>query len=57
MVYYYAEINQDSICFAVLQTHSQLTQPSMISIDSYDESYLFKRWTGSTWEEVLPPIE
>ena len=55
MSYYYAEINQDSICFAILQTYAPINQPHMITISSYDESYLGKRWTGTTWEDVPPP--
>jgi hypothetical protein len=57
MAYYYAQINQDSICFAILQTYAPINQPHMITISAYDESVLGKRWTGSTWEEVLPPTE
>ena len=55
MSYYYAQINQDSICYAILQTYAEIVQADMISISSYDESVLGKRWTGTTWEDVPPP--
>jgi hypothetical protein len=38
-----------------LQTHAPINQSYMITISSYDESYLGKRWTGTTWEDVPPP--
>jgi hypothetical protein len=57
MVYYYAQITQDSICYAILQTYAEMGQQDMISISSYDESVLGKRWTGTTWEDVPPPPE
>ena len=55
MTYYYAQITQDSICYAILQTYAEIVQADMISISSYDESVLGKRWTGTTWEDVPPP--
>jgi len=57
MPYYYAQITQDSICYAILQTYAEIVQADMISISSYDESVLGKRWTGTTWEDVPPPPE
>ena len=57
MSYYYAQITQDSICYAILQTYAEIVQADMISISSYDESVLGKRWTGTTWEDVPPPPE
>jgi hypothetical protein len=57
MTRYYAEINQDSICFAILQTHAAINELHMIVINSYDESVLGKRWTGTAWEDVSPPVE
>ena len=57
MTYYYAQITQDSICYAILQTYAEIVQADMISISSYDEFVLGKRWTGTTWEDVPPPPE
>ncbi len=57
MTYYYAQTNQDSICYAILQTYAEIVQADMIQLNSYDESVLGKRWTGTTWEDVPPPPE
>ena len=61
MTYCYAQITRDSICYAILQTYAEIVQADMISIGSYDESVLGKRWTGTTWEDVPPfpepPVE
>ncbi len=57
MTYYYAQITQDSICYAILQTYAEIVQADMIQLNSYDESVLGKRWTGTTWEDVPPPPE
>ena len=50
---YYAQIDlEDSICFAVTETHGVIERDDMLEIDSNDISLLEKRWTGDTWEEV-----
>ena len=51
MTYYYAQITQDSICYAILQTYAEIVQADMISIGSYDQSVLGKRWINGTWED------
>jgi hypothetical protein len=55
MTYYYAQINPSSVCFAILQTYAEITDEDMILIPAYDESYLGKRWTGTSWEDVPQP--
>ena len=55
MTYYYAQTNDSSICYALLQTYAQINASNMISITAYDESYLGKRWTGTSWEDVPQP--
>jgi hypothetical protein len=55
MPYFYAQINPDGICYSVTNPYGPIIQADMISIDSCDDSLLGKRWTGSTWEDVLPP--
>jgi hypothetical protein len=55
MAFYYAQLNSDQICYAILQTYAAIAQPNMIAIPSYTESYLGKRWTGSTWEDITEP--
>jgi hypothetical protein len=55
MIYYYAQVNSDAICYAVLQTYAEIVQTNMISIPAYDESYLGMEWTGSEWITPPPP--
>jgi hypothetical protein len=49
MSFYYAQINDDFICFAVTQTAGLISQPDMIPITSYDISLLGKIWTNGEW--------
>jgi len=53
MSFYYAQINNDQICFAVTQTHGLIIQDDMIPITSYDISLLGKIWTNGEWSN--PP--
>lgn len=55
MTYYYAQINESSVCYALLQTYAQINVANMISIPAYDESYLGKQWTGASWEDMPQP--
>jgi hypothetical protein len=57
MTYCYAQINASSICYAILQTYAEIVDEDMIPIPTYDGSYLGKRWTGTSWEDVPPPPE
>ncbi len=56
MLYCYAQINLNSVCFALLQTPSEIIKEDMILIPSYNESYLGMEWTGSEWI-TPPPLE
>jgi predicted glycosyl hydrolase (DUF1957 family) len=55
MSFYYAQINEQSICFAVTQTSGQISQPNMIAITSYDISLLGKTWSNGVWLDPEPP--
>ena len=52
---YYAQINDENICFAVTQTAGIIEQTDMIQINVYDESLLGKKRVGNTWEDVPMP--
>lgn len=54
---YYAQIDEEGICFAVTQTSGEFDQPDMIPIDSLDESRLGMKRVEETWEDVpiVPP--
>ena len=53
--FYYAQINDDQICYAVTQTAGLITQADMIPVTSYDTSLLGKIWTDGEWLDP-PPI-
>lgn len=47
---YYAQIDENNVCYAVTQTTGQIDQPDMIEIESYDESLLFKTYANGVFE-------
>jgi predicted glycosyl hydrolase (DUF1957 family) len=49
MSFYYAQIDDQSICYAVTQTAGEIIQPDMILITSYDTSLLGKIWNDGEW--------
>ena len=53
--YYYAQINEQSICHSVTQLSEQITANHLIAIDSYDIPLLGKIWNGTEW--ITPPEE
>jgi hypothetical protein len=55
MSFYYAQIDDDQICFAITQAAGLITQADMIPITSYDTSLLDKIWTNGEWLDP-PPI-
>jgi hypothetical protein len=52
---YYAQINQDSIAFAVTETAGEISQPDMIPLASFDTSVIGKKWSNGLWDELPPP--
>lgn len=52
---YYAQINDDNICFAVTELSDVVERPDIIQIDSYDVALLGRRWNGEAWEDVPQP--
>ena len=55
MTFYYAQIDDQSICYAVTQTAGEIIQPDMILIASYDISLLGKIWNGGEWLDPPGP--
>lgn len=55
MVYIYAEIDENNICFAVSQLKDKVDKPTMIPLDSYDISLLGKQYKNGEWLEVEQP--
>lgn len=49
---YYAQIDDNDICFAVTQTAEEINRADMIEIDSFDEAILLKKYVNGIWETV-----
>lgn len=52
---YYAQINKNNVCYAVLMLSGEVKSADMIRLSEYDEGLLGKRWNGESWEEVPKP--
>lgn len=51
--FYYAEINENNICNALLDTPTEITDnDKMILTDTYDLSVLGKKYNNGVWETV-----
>jgi hypothetical protein len=49
MAFYYAQIDENSICIAVTQAAGEIDLPNMIPIAFLDESLLGKLWQDGQW--------
>ena len=56
-MHYYAQIDENNICFAVTQTAEAVSSLNMIPIQGLNTELLGKKWTGEDWEEVPAPEE
>ena len=56
-MHYYAQIDENNICFAVTQTAAEIESSNMIPIQGLNTELLGKKWTGEDWEEVPAPEE
>ena len=54
-MFYYAQINDDNVCFAVSQLSGEVNLPSMVLLDNYDASLLGRQYNDGVWEEVVQP--
>ena len=54
-MFFYAQLNEDSIAVAVIQVTSEIDAPGLIALDRFDTSVIGKRWTGTHWESVPQP--
>jgi hypothetical protein len=56
MRHYYAQINSEGIVVAVLDTHAEIVAPDMVPLVSFDSAKVGEHWTGSAFEQVVPPL-
>lgn len=54
-MFFYAQINASNVVVAVSQLADSITDPSLISIPSYDESLLGKIWDGTKFNPPPAP--
>lgn len=50
-MYYYAEINEKNMCFAVSDLAEIINLPYLIPLDSYDISLLGKIYDNGIWRD------
>ena len=56
--FYYAEINENNVCIALLDTPTEITDnDKMILTDTYDLSVLGKKYNNGVWETVETSTE
>lgn len=52
--YFYAEINENNICYSLLDTPTTIEAENMIEVESYDMSLIGKKYTDGNWIEYVP---
>lgn len=53
---YYAQLNENNICFCVACLSGEMTEPNFVKLDFYDTSVLGKEYVNGEWVEVpVPP--
>jgi len=52
----YAELNDENVCVGIKSVLGELNLPNHVLIDSYDMSYLWKKYENGQWseEQFLP---
>ena len=55
MKYYYAQIDESSICIAVSDLSGPVTAANMLRLETYDINLLGKKYNNGVWEEVPQP--
>lgn len=51
---YYAEIDQDGVCFAELETSGNINKSTMIVTDGFGK--IGKKYVNGVWEDYTPPV-
>jgi hypothetical protein len=55
IMFYYAQLNENSICISINTSTNIISQPDMISIDSFDEDKLYRKYQDSQWSDEKYP--
>lgn len=51
---YFAEINEEKICTSILQSNGMKPSETMIAINTFDTSFLGKKYENEEWVDVEP---
>jgi len=49
MRYFYAQIDEDGFCVAVLNTHAPIESPLMVAMEAYDSSFIGRQFVDGAW--------
>lgn len=50
-MFYYAELNEDNVCFSIVYSSKKSQSDSHIEINQMDENYLFRKYNDGEWSE------
>jgi len=50
-MYYYAQINEESLCIGVSCLSGKIEADNMIEIPSYDTDYIYRKYENGQWSE------
>lgn len=56
-MYFYAQLNENSICTGISSLSESVSAVNMIMIESADDDYLWRKYENGEWseEKYLPP--
>lgn len=55
---FYAQLDAETVCFAVTQLAAETEAPTLVPIASLDAALIGRRWTGIAWTDPpAPPFE
>lgn len=55
-MFYYAQINEDSVCIGISQLSDEIKENNMIKIENYDVTILGKKYENGVWVELPKPL-
>lgn len=55
--YFYAEINENNTCYSLLDTPTTIEAENMIEVESYDMSFIGKKYENGIWKATEKAVE
>ena len=56
MTYYYAQLNDENMCYGVSELSNEVSSEKLILLEEYDISILGKKYENGTWVTLAPEI-